>query len=249
MYYLYIKKHKVTGLKYLGYTSSNDPHAYIGSGKYWKRHLSRHGYSYDTTILLKSQSKNEIKETGIFFSLLFNVVGSNDWANQKIEECDGGWKTINQHKERYITTYVENGQRLGKRNKDTVSVIDSNGNRFRVSKDDERLLNGELKGHTIGMVAAYDKNQTLHYVSKNDIRLKTGELRSNNAGKRYITNGKSRRLVYPNEPIPDGWYIGDNRDKYNQGKIWITNGIESKMVFPDSIPNGWQKGRTLKRNR
>ena len=249
MYYLYIKTHKVTGLKYLGYTSARDPHAYKGSGKYWKRHLCRHGCLYDTTILLKSQSKNEIKETGIFFSSLFNVVESNDWANQKIEECDGGWKTINQNKEKYLDIRKNRGKQLGSGLKGTVAVIDKTGNRFRVPKDDPRLVSGELRGHTTGMLAAYDKNQNLYYVSKNDPRLVSGELKSNNAGKRYITDGKSRRLVYPNDPIPEGWYIGDNRDKYNQGKIWITNGIESKMVFPDSIPNGWKKGRTLKRNR
>jgi hypothetical protein len=39
---LYKKTHRKTGLKYLGYTSQ-DPFRYIGSGKYWCRHLKLHG--------------------------------------------------------------------------------------------------------------------------------------------------------------------------------------------------------------
>ena len=43
MFYLYIKTHSKTGLKYLGYTQKKDPFSYTGSGTYWKRHLKKHG--------------------------------------------------------------------------------------------------------------------------------------------------------------------------------------------------------------
>lgn len=88
--YLYVKTHRITGLKYLGKTKRKDYHEYSGSGKRWINHLKKHGYNYDTQILLATEDKEEIKETGIFFSKIFNVVKSNDWANLK-EECgDGG---------------------------------------------------------------------------------------------------------------------------------------------------------------
>lgn len=88
--YLYIKTHNKTGLKYLGKTKSKDPHKYTGSGKYWKLHLDKHGYDYETSILLVTEDKNELKETGLFFSKIFGVVQSDEWANLKEENGEGG---------------------------------------------------------------------------------------------------------------------------------------------------------------
>ena len=60
--YLYVKTHNVTGLKYLGQTSSNDPYKYQGSGKYWRLHLKKHGNNVTTEILKECESKADIKE-------------------------------------------------------------------------------------------------------------------------------------------------------------------------------------------
>lgn len=93
-YYLYIKEHNETGLKYLGQTKAVDPYKYKGSGKHWVRHINKYGYNVDTKILLATNDKKELSETGIFFSKLYNVVNSKKWANLK-EECgDGGWDYI-----------------------------------------------------------------------------------------------------------------------------------------------------------
>lgn len=89
--YLYIKTHNKTGLKYLGKTKSKDPYKYRGSGKYWINHLKKHGYDYSTEILLATDDENDLKETGLFFSKIFDVVQSNEWANLKEESGDGGW--------------------------------------------------------------------------------------------------------------------------------------------------------------
>jgi hypothetical protein len=88
--YLYVKTHLVTGLKYLGQTSSKDPHSYPGSGVYWKNHLKKHGYLYSTEILKECSSKDELKKFGIYYSRLWNVIESNEWANLKEEQGDGG---------------------------------------------------------------------------------------------------------------------------------------------------------------
>lgn len=93
IHYLYIKTHNVTGLKYLGQTISKDPHKYTGSGVYWKRHLKAHGSNFTTTILLATESKDDLIDTGIFFSRLFGVVQSSDWANL-IEESGTGGNTF-----------------------------------------------------------------------------------------------------------------------------------------------------------
>lgn len=91
IYYLYVKTHTVTGLKYLGYTKHKNTHKYAGSGKYWKLHLDKHGKTYTTDILLATENKDELKDTGQFFSKLWGVAISNDWANLKDETGDGGF--------------------------------------------------------------------------------------------------------------------------------------------------------------
>jgi hypothetical protein len=94
MLYLYVKTHAKTGLKYLGYTTSKDPYVYTGSGKYWKRHLKKYGNNCTTQILLMTEDKEELKETGLFFSKLWDIVQSSEWANLKTESGDGGWDHI-----------------------------------------------------------------------------------------------------------------------------------------------------------
>lgn len=81
-YYLY---HKISplGLNYLGYTSKN-PYKYKGSGKRWKSHILKHGFGTQdiiTIVLLESYDKNEIKNTGLHYSRLYDIVNSPDWAN------------------------------------------------------------------------------------------------------------------------------------------------------------------------
>lgn len=88
--YLYVKTHNKTGLKYLGQTTSKTPHNYPGSGVYWKLHLKKHGTEHSTEILKECQTKEEVKEWGIYYSNLWNVVESKSWANLKIEQGDGG---------------------------------------------------------------------------------------------------------------------------------------------------------------
>lgn len=90
MIYLYVKTHNQTGLQYLGKTTAKDPHRYPGSGKYWRLHLNKHGFDYTTTILFESTDLKEIKEKGIYYSQLWDIVKSNAWANLKEEQGDGG---------------------------------------------------------------------------------------------------------------------------------------------------------------
>lgn len=88
--YLYVKTHRITNLKYLGKTAANDPHKYPGSGVYWTNHLKKHGHDYTTEILRECYTKEEVKDWGLYYSKLWNIVESKEWANLK-EECgDGG---------------------------------------------------------------------------------------------------------------------------------------------------------------
>lgn len=99
IYYLYVKTHTVTGLKYLGQTSKKDPHKYAGSGRYWKEHLRMFGERYTTEIIASSSDKSVIDDFGRYYSELWRITSSVDdygtriWANLIPETGGGpGWK-------------------------------------------------------------------------------------------------------------------------------------------------------------
>jgi hypothetical protein len=87
--YLYVKTHNKTGLKYLGKTTKSDPHAYKGSGSEWKKHLREHGEDYTTKIIRECQTNQELNQWGRYYSDLWNVTESTEWAN-RIPETGGG---------------------------------------------------------------------------------------------------------------------------------------------------------------
>lgn len=89
MIYLYLKTHNQTGLKYLGKTV-NDPFKYKGSGTRWLRHLAVHGNDVTTQILQICENEHEIKEWGLYYSNLWNVVDNKQFANLMEETGSGG---------------------------------------------------------------------------------------------------------------------------------------------------------------
>ena len=89
VYYLYKKTHKITNLKYLGFTKKN-PHKYKGSGIKWLSHLNKHGYNVETEILYETTERDNIQQLGEYYSKLWNVVQSPEWANLKPESGEGG---------------------------------------------------------------------------------------------------------------------------------------------------------------
>jgi hypothetical protein len=88
-YYLYKKTHKTTNIKYLGFTRKN-PYKYKGSGTRWIAHLRKHGNDVNTEILFETSDRNEIQTQGEYYSKLWNVVDSSEWANLKPETGEGG---------------------------------------------------------------------------------------------------------------------------------------------------------------
>lgn len=108
--YLYVKTHNKTGLKYLGKTVSKDPYSYSGSGTVWLRHLDKHGYDYTTEILLETDNDEELKEQGVYYSNLWNVVESTEWANLIIEQGDGGDTSQSEGWQAYYSRRDYNGE-------------------------------------------------------------------------------------------------------------------------------------------
>jgi hypothetical protein len=85
MIILYIKTHKITGLKYFGKTAKCNPFKYKGSGKYWKCHLKKHGNFVETEIVGQFEDELECKKFALDFSIKNNIVESNKWANLRLE--------------------------------------------------------------------------------------------------------------------------------------------------------------------
>ena len=95
--YLYLKTHNKTGLKYLGQTTKN-PHTYIGSGVYWRRHIATHGNDITTEVLYETTSYDEIKERGLYYSNLWNVVHNDSFANLIPETGSDGIRGLTKNK-------------------------------------------------------------------------------------------------------------------------------------------------------
>ncbi len=95
IYYLYVKTHRITKLKYIGQTKK-DPLKYKGSGLDWLQHIKQYGYDVDTEILVTTESKQVRNDWGRYYSKLWNVVSGQDdygnkiWAN-RIPETGGSW--------------------------------------------------------------------------------------------------------------------------------------------------------------
>lgn len=88
--FLYIKRHKVTGLMYFGKTIKRNPQKYPGSGTYWWSHVSTHGKEHVETIWFREfTNKEDIVEFATFFSEFHDIVKSVRWANLMTEDGIG----------------------------------------------------------------------------------------------------------------------------------------------------------------
>ena len=89
-----IKEIEQTGLKYLckrkQFKDPTDHIRYKGSGVLWRRILNAHPEYTLNTIVLGLYDKEDLEKYGRYYSELYNVVESKEWANLKIESGDGG---------------------------------------------------------------------------------------------------------------------------------------------------------------
>jgi hypothetical protein len=82
--YLYLKEHKITKLLYFGKTTRNPLH-YNGSGKYWKKHLKKHGNQINTIWYKLFDDEKELIEYAVKYSNENNIVASSLYANCREE--------------------------------------------------------------------------------------------------------------------------------------------------------------------
>jgi len=120
MFYLYLKTHNTSGLKYLGQTR-RDPFEYKGSGKHWQRHIKKHGYDVSTIVLYETPFIEEIRELGVYYSDLWNIVESSWFANLIPETGDGANHT-KETLRRIGITKIGNTNMLGKKHSDETKA-------------------------------------------------------------------------------------------------------------------------------
>ena len=84
MYYLYIKTHARTYLKYLGQTKQ-DPYQYEGSSEAWLRHIQQHGNEVETEVLWTGTDDALMAKIGNRFAKMFDVVRSPEFVNQSVD--------------------------------------------------------------------------------------------------------------------------------------------------------------------
>lgn len=84
--FLYIKRHKITGLLYFGKTIQKDPVKYTGSGTYWLNHSRKYGIEHIETIWYCLFTDIEtLVESAINLSDIMSVQNSVDFANYIVE--------------------------------------------------------------------------------------------------------------------------------------------------------------------
>ena len=84
--------------------------------------MKKHGYLIETEILKECSSKEELKHWGKYYSNLWNIVESSEWANLKPEEGDGG-ATRNGMKNKPCS--AETREKIAKANRGRTQSIES----------------------------------------------------------------------------------------------------------------------------
>ena len=220
MFYLYLKTHNVTGLKYLGFTSNKDPHLYRGSGKRWKYHIQKHGYNVSTEILFENKSMEEIKPIGLYYSKMWNIVESDEFANLMPETCEINCKGMTTVKDpltgeilkvSVTDTRFTSGALVGMHSGMTPAKDPLTGKTSQVSVDDPRYVSGELKHIFHGMTSAKDPlTGEIFHVSVTDPRFASGALVGLAKGTMWIHNplDNKHRMIFNTDIIPEGWVKG-----------------------------------------
>lgn len=221
--YLYVKQHIVTGLKYLGKTTNSDPYSYPGSGVRWRKHLDKHGYQYTTTILKECQDTEELKTWGRYYSDLWNVAESKEWANLKTEEGQGG--ELSAESKAKISA-KNKGKIRSQEYKRQMSVIKS-GQKYGPQTEEHKRNN-----------AASKKGRTQ---PEDAIRRRSLA----RAGRQWYNNGRISILA---TKCPEGFTAGRIKSKCKgrpPGSKWFTNGL-TNFVGIDQ-PEGFREGMTRKK--
>ena len=133
-----------------------------------------------------------------------------------------------------------------------VTVKNSNGEIFHVTKDDPRYLSGELVGVCKNTVTVKDTFGNKFRVTKDDPRYLSGELVGVATdcamkGKIVVVDSSGNKYIVTKD---DPRYLSGELIHTSKNTHWVNNGIEEKMILFEEIQqyknNGWILGRIKK---
>lgn len=184
-YYFYRTDNLVNGKFYYG-TGSTDN--YLGSGKLLKNAIRKYGKeNFKINKLKYFPSRLEAYNFEDRFLKLF-----------KIKERVDSYNLIN-------SGYgVESG---------TLTVMDKDGNQFRVSVDNHQYKSGELVPLNKGIIPVRDNDGKIHQISLNDDRLKDGTMVPIAKGMVSVKIGDKYKLITSEE------YKSGSYTHINSGKV------------------------------
>ncbi len=87
---LYLRKHNVTGMKYLGWSKDPNARNYEDRESVWSKHLKEHGNDYTTEILFESEDPNEVTTRAVGYSIANQIWDNPKFANQMLENARTG---------------------------------------------------------------------------------------------------------------------------------------------------------------
>lgn len=174
--YLYVKTHNKTRLKYLGKTKK-DPYTYLGSGVDWKSHLKEHGAEHTTEILKECNTNSELSYWGRYYSKLWNVAKSAEWAN-RIPETGGGANHPPERKELFRQ------QQLGR--KRSPRTLEHRNNLSKSSKGKSKPRTQE---HQQSLVNAIKQN----WSNNDERREKTASVGRANKGRKHTPEALEKK--------------------------------------------------------
>jgi hypothetical protein len=219
MFYIYKKTHKKTGLKYLGYTKNN-PQNYPGSGIKWTRHLKKYGEDVITEILETCETKEDVKIRGRYYSDLWNVAESSEWANLKKEEGDGGDMSFSK---KWLKSRTDEKLR-----KTWADKAKGNTN-VRGTKWWQNITTGEKK-RCVECPGEGWVNKCIPNLSEEG-RKKISQVASRPKTKEHIENLR---------------IAAKNRPSNAKGTIWVVNDDgKKKRVKPNEIPEGFRNVKEI----
>lgn len=232
IYYLYIKQHAITGLKYFGKTDIKDPLKYNGSGTDWRKHLEENGDNVITLELFEFSTKEERTEFAINFSRENNIVESTEWANLKPEngKCGGGgFKMTEESKQK-----ISKANKGLKRSDEFKSYISSLKSGITLSEDHKRKIGKSSKGRIYSEETKrklslsnkeFRKNNKI--IMSEDSKIKLSEKLKNRI---CYNNGITTVILHPHEAPPEGFVKGriKGRKHSNETKAKISSSRKTR---------------------
>ncbi len=250
----YTLYHKISplGLNYLGSTKNVDPIKYKGNGTYWKLHLKKHNFKRQdikTIILFETFDKYEIRRMGLYYSQLFNVVESEEWANLIPESGDGvhGGRLSEEHKRklsisssnkknsketREKISKANKGRKLSEETKMKIAIAHTGKKLGPLSEEHKRRLSEARTGKTKPGVPVINKETGELYPS---VRVAAQKLKKNESYLALLLRNKSDNspLKYANEnyvSVPKPSIVGRIVSEETKLKMKIRSGIARKVV-------------------